>query len=112
MIVRVFRAPLRPGAEAEFFAAREAPANKEWEGLISRIVAVRMEGARSIAISISVWRDWGTLQAFAGPAPAHPVLPAADIELLDGWTIESFEVMLREELASVSDSTEEPLKPV
>ena len=97
MIVRVFRASLRPGAEPQFLAASRHNQAVEWDGLVSRLVAVQMEGERCNTVSISVWRDAEALRAFAGDEPEHPVLAPEDFALLASWTIEHFEVILREE---------------
>jgi hypothetical protein len=104
VIVRVFTARLRHGAEPEFLAARRAPIEKEWDGLVSRMVAVRMKADRAHAVSISVWRDWGAVQAFAGEMPDHPVLAADELQLLEEWSINHYEVILREELPAAASA--------
>jgi hypothetical protein len=102
VIVRVFRARLRQGAEPRFLATARVP-TADLTGLISRLVAVRLVDRRTETLSVSVWRDWPCVHAFAGGLPERPVLSGNDLGLLEDWTIEHYEVILREDLSPTSD---------
>jgi len=78
VIIRVFRARIRPGHNAEFEALlREVsiPLVARQDGLLACYVG-RPIGANGDEFTmVSVWRDLEALQAFTGDAWERPVIP-------------------------------------
>lgn len=95
MIVRVFRAQVRPGATADFEAAireHSIPLVQGADGLVSWC-AGRPLGQRGEFVMVTVWRDLESLREFAGPDwQREGVIPAAELPLLEGTVLHHYEV--------------------
>jgi len=95
MIVRVFRAKVRPGSTADFEAAareQSIPLLRAAGGLVSWW-AGRPLGETGEFVVVTVWRDLQSLQRFAGPDwQREGVIPAGELPLLEGTVLHHYEV--------------------
>jgi hypothetical protein len=66
--------------------------NQDWDGLVARYAAHRVQSGRVVTMNISVWRDLDALHAWAGQRLETPVLAPHILEALEEWSIEHFEV--------------------
>ena len=92
LIVRVFRARIRQDSEAMVLDDMRDGSNQDWEWLVARYAAHRVQSGRVVTMNISVWRDLDALHAWAGSRLEVPVLATRVLEALEEWSIEHFEV--------------------
>jgi quinol monooxygenase YgiN len=96
VIVRVFRARVRPGSAADFEASvrqLSIPLVKAADGLVSWW-AGRPLGETGEFVMVTVWRDLESLQEFAGPDwQREGVIPADELPLLDGTVLHHYELI-------------------
>ena len=95
MIVRVFRARVRPGSAADFEAMmreQSIPLVQAADGLVSWW-AGRPLGETGEFVMVTVWRDLESLQEFAGPDwQREGVIPADELPLLDETVLHHYEL--------------------
>ena len=102
MIVRVYRARVRPGTEAQYVALiheHVIPAAHEVDGLAAYHVGRRMEGRSPEFVIVTVWRSLAALQSVAGADWLRPIFFHLEESLLESWTVEHFEAIASESLA-------------
>jgi quinol monooxygenase YgiN len=94
MIIRVFRAVVRPGLAAAFEArTREfsLPTVRTHPGLIAFYPGRPVDEANRTFVMITIWDSIASVEAFTGPDWRQAVVPAAEQPLLESCTIEHFE---------------------
>jgi heme-degrading monooxygenase HmoA len=96
VIVRVFRARVRPGSTADFEATvrrHSIPLVEAADGLVSWW-AGRPLGETGEFVMVTVWRDLESLQEFAGPDwQRDGVIPADELPLLDETVLHHYELI-------------------
>ena len=68
-VIRIFRATIKPGAEAPFkafFLEEALPMVRRQEGLLSVQVGLPLESSPSQFSMITTWRDLAAVKKFAG----------------------------------------------
>ncbi len=96
MIVRVFRARVRSGKEAEFESmvrSLSIPLVRKQTGLVA-FYSGRPTGASTDEfVMVSIWRDLASLKAFAGPEWESAVIPEDERPLLRQTFVHHYEVI-------------------
>jgi hypothetical protein len=92
LIVRVFRARIRKDAESMVLDDMRDGSNQDFDGLIARYAAHRVQSGQVVTMNISVWRDLDALSEWAGPRIDVPVLAPHILDAIEQWSIEHFEV--------------------
>ena len=92
LIVRVFRARIRHDSESMVLDDMRDGSNQDWDGLVARYAAHRVQAGQVVTMNISVWRDLDALHAWAGPRLEVPVLASHILDAIEEWSIEHFEV--------------------
>jgi heme-degrading monooxygenase HmoA len=96
MIVRVFRARVRPGKQAEFEAkVRELsiPLVKAQRGLVAFYSGRPMKSSPDEFVMVTIWESMEHLQAFAGDDWDHSVIPEPERPLLKESFVHHYEVI-------------------
>jgi heme-degrading monooxygenase HmoA len=96
MIVRVFRARVRPGKQAEFEAKvheLSIPLVKAQRGLLAFYSGRPMKSSPDEFVMITVWQSMEDLQAFAGDDWHHSVIPEPERHLLKESFVHHYEVI-------------------
>jgi len=95
MIIRVFRAKVRPGKADEFerlVREQSVPMVKKQRGVIA-VYAGRPVGSNSNEFTVtSVWKDLTDIKAFAGKDWEKSVIPPDELPLLEETYIHHFEL--------------------
>src|SRR4029077_4299220 len=96
VIVRVFRARVRPGSAADFevmLRDQSIPLLRAAGGLLSWWAGRPLGEAGEFAV-VTVWRDLVSLQEFAGPDwQREGVIPAAELPLLEETVLHHYELV-------------------
>jgi heme oxygenase (mycobilin-producing) len=98
MIVRVFRAQVRPGKQAEFEAkVRELsiPLVKSQPGLVAFCSGRPMESSPEEFVMVTIWESLAHLEAFAGEDWNHAVIPEPERPLLVETFVHHYQVIDR-----------------
>ena len=96
MIIRVFRARIRPGMNDEFERfLREGPIPKiaAHPGLVSQHVGRPSEGSPDEFVYVSVWQDIESLRGFAGDQWQEAVIDREEEHLLLETHIHHYEAL-------------------
>ena len=96
LIVRVYRARVRPGREADYVALLEGqvlPAAHTTDGLAAFHIARRLDGPTTEFLIITVWRDRAAVEAVAGRDWHQPIFFTGEETLIEGFSIEHFEAI-------------------
>jgi heme-degrading monooxygenase HmoA len=94
MIVRVFRATVHAGREADFERfLRETgiPSVTRREGLVSTCVGRPLPGGPPRFVVVSVWRDLAALQGFAGARWQEPVIHPSEADVIAHAEVEHYD---------------------
>jgi hypothetical protein len=92
VIIRVFRARLRPGAEQEFMLGeRELLARTDVDGLLGASIGRRLDGSQLEVVTLTVWRDRAALERFAEADIAGPVFRDGADLLVESWTLDHYD---------------------
>src|SRR5436309_2340896 len=95
MIVRVFRARVRPGKKAEFeqtVRQHSIPLVEAQKGLITYYVGRPVDSNDDEFIMVTVWPDLDTLKKFTGPDWNRSIIPEQEQPLLIESSVEHYEV--------------------
>jgi heme-degrading monooxygenase HmoA len=96
VIVRVFRARVRPGTAADFevmLREQSIPLLRTADGLLSWWGG-RPLGQAGEFVVVTVWRDLESLKEFAGPDwQREGVIPADELPLLDETVLHHYELI-------------------
>ena len=99
MIIRVFRAKVRPGKQREFerlVKEQSIPLVKRQRGVLAEY-AGRPVGSNSNEFTfVSVWKDLEDLKAFAGKDWEKSVIPPDELPLLEETFVHHFELFHRD----------------
>ena len=97
MIVRVFEARLRPGAEEAFAEALrdDVEAAKRQPGLVSLRWGERVERGETHVIVVSVWRDLDAVQDWLGPGYLEPRYAPGEVSLVAHARVRHYEGLER-----------------
>ena len=96
MLLRIFRARLRPGHEEEALRLLRSSVEdvaRTAEGLHAIHLARRLEGDVQLVEVVSIWRDADALAAAFGPAWQRPHLPGNLEELVDRPVVDHMETI-------------------
>ena len=96
MIIRVFRARIRPGYRDEFEAfLREGPMPRiaARPGLVAQHVGCPLQPDSSEFVYVSVWEDVASLQGFAGERWQEAVIDKEEEHMLEETLIDHYEVL-------------------
>jgi len=91
MIIRIFRAVVRPGLAGAFEANTRdfsLPTVRTHPGLLAFFPGRPVDGAGGTFIMITVWDSLASIEAFTGPDWRRAVLPAAEQPLLESCSVE------------------------
>ncbi len=94
MLIRVFRARVRPGKQEEFerLVKETIPTVRKHKGVLA-VYAGRPIGSNSNEFTfVSVWRDLSDLKAFAGNDWDKAVMLPSELPLLEETFIHHFEI--------------------
>lgn len=91
MIVRVFRARVRPGFEADFMEQQRRAGDQAVDGLLGHVGARQQGDGGITTISISFWRDIEAIQRFTRGALDRPVVTVSQHEALEDWSVDHYE---------------------
>ena len=95
MIVRVFRARVRPGKHQDFEQkVRELsiPLVRSQRGLVAYFAGKPMSSNPDEFTMVTVWADLEALQAFAGQGWNHSVIPEEELPLLEETFVHHYKV--------------------
>jgi heme-degrading monooxygenase HmoA len=93
MIIRVFRATIHPGKEAEFesfLRDTAVPLVSRQAGLLTQHVGRSLKPSSSTYVYVSVWEDAESIQAFAGSRWEEAVITPEEAHLLKETSIEHY----------------------
>lgn len=96
MIIRVFRAHVHDGKQAEFerfFLTRALPMVQSHAGVVSVTVGRPLATSPDEFLMISVWRDLDALRGFAGEEWQNPVIDPDEVHLLRETFLDHFELV-------------------
>ena len=104
MLLRIFRARLRPGREEQAIGVMRGVSEQlaRAPGLQSIHLARRLDDDVEAVEIVSVWRDADALAATLGPRWQHPYLPGNLAELVDGPTVDHMETIF-DHVAALDD---------
>jgi quinol monooxygenase YgiN len=114
LLLRIFRARLRPGHEDKALREMRELAERwtrEAEGLRAVHVARRLENDVQHVEVVSVWRDTEALAAALGPRWQRPFLPGNIEDLVDRPTVSLMETIFDHSVSDASGDgspTDEP----
>src|SRR5215469_2004806 len=98
MIIRVFRARLKPGKrDAYERLCREhyIPLIREQPGFMTARIGEPPEGAPEDFALVSIWKDLASLQAFAGEHWQEAYIVPGEADLLESVVVEHFDESYR-----------------
>src|SRR5437868_15350266 len=98
MIVRVFRAKVWPGQQAEFKAMVEqlsVPLICSQQGLLAYYPGQPMTCGPDEFVMVTVWESLDALKAFAGEDWRSPVISGEEFLLLEAACVDHYEVFGR-----------------
>lgn len=93
MIIRVFRATVKQGKEADFEAKARAlsvPLVKGQRGLVTFLPGKPLRSGEREFVMITVWESIESLQAFAGTDYSAAVIPPEEVPLLESTSVEHY----------------------
>lgn len=93
MIIRVFRAQLKPGKRAAFARLTEAmslPLMREQPGALAVTIAQSIPKRQEEFVLVSVWRDLESLRAFAGERWQEATILPGEADLLSSARVEHY----------------------
>ena len=96
MLIRVFRAVVRPGQQAEFerfFLNKALPMVKARPGLVSVLVGTPNAASPEEFLMTSVWQDLDTLKGFAGEHWQSAVIDPDEAHLLKETFVYHYEAV-------------------
>jgi hypothetical protein len=94
MIIRVFEGRLKPGREHDFMAGeRELLRRTDVDGLVGVSIGRRLTGGQMHVITLSVWRDRGSIERFAQRDVDRPVFLTGSEDLVDSWSLVHYDAM-------------------
>jgi heme-degrading monooxygenase HmoA len=94
MIIRIFRAVVRPGLAAMFEArTREfsLPTVRTHPGLLAFYPGRPIDEAAREFVMITVWDSRASVEAFTGPNWRRVIIPSEEQPLLESCTVEHYE---------------------
>ncbi len=93
MIVRVFEARLRPGAEPEFLTALrdDIATARDQKGFISIRWGRRVEDGQAHVIVVSEWRDLESVRTWLGPSYLTPHYAPGEEQLVFDARVRHYE---------------------
>jgi quinol monooxygenase YgiN len=95
MIIRVFRAKVRPGKGAEFqrlVREQSIPMVKKQAGVVAVYAGSPVGSNRDEFTVTTVWKDLEHLKSFAGGDWEKSVVPPDELPLLEATSIHHFEL--------------------
>jgi len=95
MIIRVFRAKVRPGKQEEFerlVRDQSIPLVTRQKGLIAFYSARPFGSNSNEFVGVSVWKDISDVKAFAGSDWEKSVIPADELPLLETTSTNHYEL--------------------
>jgi len=94
MVIRIFRAVVRPGLN-DLFEARtrefSLPAVRSHPGLLAFFPGRPLDKSDHTFVMITVWESLASVEAFTGPDWRRSVVPAAEEPLLESCSVEHYE---------------------
>ena len=96
MIVRVFRAQIRPGHHAEFerkFREVSLPLVLAQPGIVSATIGRPVPSSPDEFVVISTWADTDSLHCFAGEDYTAPVIPSVMEQYMIASWVHHYEVI-------------------
>jgi heme-degrading monooxygenase HmoA len=114
MIIRVFRAVVRPGMAAMFEArTREAslPTVRTHPGLIAFFPGRPLDESTGEFVMITVWDSLASVEAFTGPNWRRTVIPSEEQPLLQSCTVEHYEFYGDPTADLLAPAARGPVKP-
>lgn len=93
MIIRVFRARLKPGKRAAFEHLCQAvslPLMREQQGMLAASIAQPAPKCENEFVLVSVWRDLESLKAFAGAHWREALILPGEADLLEEARVEHY----------------------
>lgn len=97
MIIRVFRAQVRPGAQQQFekfFLNQALPNVRAQPGLVSVMVGTPHETTPNEFLMITVWKDLDALKGFTGEKWQAPVIDPEEFDLLQLTFLHHYEAAI------------------
>jgi len=94
MIIRIFRARVRPGQEADFrrrLADETARLRRTQPGLLALHAGRLVDSTENEIAIVSIWRDQETLRAFADQQRQDPVIVMDRDRFLEDIRVEQYE---------------------
>ena len=95
MILRVFRARVRPGKQAEFeikVGQHSMPLVRKQRGLVHFFAGRPMPSSPDEFVMITIWRSLDDLKAFAGSNWNDPIIPAPELPLMEATFVHHYEI--------------------
>ncbi|HEX9012346.1 MAG TPA: antibiotic biosynthesis monooxygenase family protein [Anaerolineaceae bacterium] len=95
MIIRIFRAKVRPGKQAEFERMVEQlsiPLVQAQRGMLAFYPGQLIGQHAHEFVLITIWRDVESLKAFTGRNWLHSILPEEDLPVLEEVEASGYEV--------------------
>ncbi len=94
MIVRTYRAWVRPGNEADYLALLHqfvAPAAESTPGLLAWHIGRRMDGPTPEFVIVTVWHDLASVEAVVGGDWHRPIFFDREEALIERYSVELYE---------------------
>ena len=95
MIIRVFRAKVRPGKQAQFERMVEQlsiPLIQAQKGMVAFYPGQLVGPAAHEFVLVTIWKDAESLRAFTGKNWLNTVLPEEDLPVLEEIEVQGYEV--------------------
>jgi quinol monooxygenase YgiN len=95
MIIRIFRAKVRPGKQAQFermVQQLSIPLVQAQKGMIAFYPGQWAGPADHEFVLVTIWKDAESLKAFTGRNGLHTILPEEDLPILEEIEVNGYEV--------------------
>ena len=96
MIIRVFVAKTRPGANAKYermIREQAMPLMQSYLGLMALHTGKSLENGGNEFVMVSIWRDLASLKAFTGDNWQQSVVLPGETELVEYVVVNNYEAM-------------------
>ncbi len=95
MIIRIFRAKVRPGKQAQFERMVEQlsiPLVQAQKGMLAFYPGQLITQHEHEFVLVTIWKDTESLKAFTGRNWLHTILPEEDLPVLEEIEVSGYEV--------------------
>lgn len=98
MVIRVFRARLKPGKHAEYTRLCRTvslPLMREQAGCLTTRIGAQRQDAPDDFVVVSVWKDLASIQAFVGERWQEAIIMPGEADMLEAVAVQHFDESYR-----------------